>query len=120
MSKLINRFWLENEHFLKMNHNKSHILSETPYHDSKFQTRLSRSETFPEGKVLCNKPTPLYTTLYLDLFILYEEVFNMHTGNRNPLQLPEDEQYTKLSTQLNSGKLVHTQNQLIFPALNSS
>ena len=44
----------------------------------------------------------------------------MHTGKRNPLQLPEDEQYTKLSTQLISGKLVHTRNELLFPALNSS
>ena len=44
----------------------------------------------------------------------------MHTGKRNPLQLPEDEQYDKLSTQLVSGKLVHNQKRLLFPALNSS
>ena len=44
----------------------------------------------------------------------------MHTGKRNPLQLPEDEQYTNISTQLISGKLVHTQNKHTFPALNSS
>ena len=43
----------------------------------------------------------------------------MHTGKRNPLQLPEDEQYDKLSTQLISGKFVHNQNKFIFPALNS-
>ena len=34
----------------------------------------------------------------------------MHTDKRNPLQLSEDEFYTKLSTQLICGKLVHTQN----------
>ena len=44
----------------------------------------------------------------------------MHTGKFNPLQLLEDEQYTKLSTQLIFGKLVHTQNKIFFPALNSS
>ena len=44
----------------------------------------------------------------------------MHTGKRCHLQLPEDEQFTKLSTQLTSGNLVHNQNKLLFPALNSS
>ena len=44
----------------------------------------------------------------------------MQTGKFNPLQLPQDEQYNKLTTQLISGKLVHTQDKLLFPALNSS
>ena len=44
----------------------------------------------------------------------------MLTGKRNPLKIPEDEQYTQLSTQHFSGKLVHTQNKLLFPALNYS
>ena len=44
----------------------------------------------------------------------------MHTGERNPLQLPEDEQNEKLSSQLISGKRIHNQKKLMFPALNSS
>ena len=44
----------------------------------------------------------------------------MHTGKRNLLQLPEDEQYNNLSTELISCKLVYAQNNLPFPALNSS
>ena len=44
----------------------------------------------------------------------------MHTVKRNPLQLPEDEQCTEFSSQLISGKLVHTQNKLLFNDLNSS
>ena len=67
MTKLNNRCWLETEHFL--NYNKSQISSETPYHDSKPQTRLSRFENFPESKMFCNNPTPLYTTQNPDLFI---------------------------------------------------
>ena len=45
----------------------------------------------------------------------------MRTGNRNPLYLPEDEQYRSfLNTQI-SGKLVNTDNdEFIFPPLNSS
>ena len=39
--------------------------------------------------MFCKKPTPLYTNQYLDLFITHIEGFNMHTGKRNPLQLPE-------------------------------
>ena len=111
MSKLNNRYWLEFEHFSIKN--KSHILSQIPYPDSNSRTRL-----FPESKTFCNKPTPLYTNQYPELFITYEEGFNMHIGN--PLQLLEVEQYTKLSTQLNSRKLVHTQKKLFLPALNSS
>ena len=44
----------------------------------------------------------------------------MHTGKINPIELLEDEQNDKLSTQLISDNLVHTQNKLIFPALNTS
>ena len=37
-----------------------------------------------------------------------------------PLQLPQNEQYNQLTTQLISGKLIHTQDKFLFPALNSS
>ena len=67
-----------------------------------------------------NEHTPLYTPQNPDLFITYKDGFNMDTGNSNQPKLPEDEQCTKLSTQLISGKLVHTRNQPRFSALNSS
>ena len=86
----------------------------------KSQTRLSRFEIFPENKMFCNKPTPLHLTQYPDLFVTYTEGFNMQTGKPNPLQLPQDEQYNQLTTQLISGKLFHTKEKLLFPALNSS
>ena len=38
----------------------------------------------------------------------------MHTGKRNPLQLPQNEQYSQLTTQLISGKLIHTQDKFLF------
>ena len=44
----------------------------------------------------------------------------MRTGEPNPLQLPQTEQYNQLTTQLISGKSIHTQNKFLFPALNSS
>ena len=118
LSKLNNRYWLETEHFF--NNHSSTIPTDTLYHDTKSQTRLSRFENFPENKMFCNKPTPLHLTQYPDLFITYKEVFNMHTGKPNPLQLPQNEQYNQLSSQLISGKLIHTQNNFLFPALNSS
>ena len=90
--------------------NNSNIPSDTPYHDTNpSQTRLSGFEMFSENEMFCNKPTPLNTTQYPDLFITYKEGFNMHTGKRNPLKLPKDEQNNKLTTQLISGKLIHTQ-----------
>ena len=43
----------------------------------------------------------------------------MHIGKRTPLQLYENEQYDKLFFQLMSGKLIHNQNKILFPVLNS-
>ena len=96
MSKLNNRYWLETEHFF--NNHSSTTSSDTPYHDTKSQTRLSRFENFPENKMFCNKLIPLYATQYPDLFITYKEGFNMHTGKPNPLHLPQIEQYNQLTT----------------------
>ena len=45
---------------------------------------------------------------------------NLHTGQRNLLQVLEDEQDVRLSTQLISGKLVQYRYKILFPALNSS
>ena len=102
------------------NNHSSTTSTDTPYHDTKSQTRLSRFEIFPENKMFCNKPTPLHLTQYPDLFITYKEGFNMQTGKPNSLQLPQNEQYNQLTTQLISGKLIHTQNKFLFPASNSS
>ena len=64
--------------------------------------------------MFCNKPTPSHVSQYPDLFITYTEGFNMHTGTPNPLQLPQNEQYNQLTTQLISGKLIHTQDKFLF------
>ena len=55
MSKLNNRFWLETEHFVS--NLTSTTSPDTPYHDTKSQTRLSRFDIFPKNKMFCNKPT---------------------------------------------------------------
>ena len=70
--------------------------------------------------MFCNKPTHLHLTQYPDLFVTYKEGFNMHTGKPNSLQLPQKEQYNQPTNQLISGKLIHTQDKFLFPALNSS
>ena len=78
MSKLNNRYWLETEHFF--NNHSSPESTNSPYHDTKSQTRLSRFEIFPENKMFCNKPTPLHLTQYPDLFVTYTEGFNTPLG----------------------------------------
>ena len=101
MSKLNNRYWLETEHVF--NNHSSTTSFDTPYHDTKSQTRLTRFKIFPENKMFCNKPTLLYITQHPDLFITYKG-FNMHTGIPHTLQLPQNEQYNQLTTQFVSGK----------------
>ena len=44
----------------------------------------------------------------------------MHTGKRNTLQLPQNEQYNQLINQLIPRISIHTQDKFLFPALNSS
>ena len=44
----------------------------------------------------------------------------MHSGKRNRLRIPKDEQYDRISTELVSGNLIHTQSKLLYPDLNSS
>ena len=44
----------------------------------------------------------------------------LHSGKRYPLHLPQNEQYNPLTAQLISGKLLHTQDEFLCPALNSS
>ena len=41
---------------------------------------LERFESFPHAQTFCGKPEPLYTTQYSDLFVIYTNDFNMHTG----------------------------------------
>ena len=118
MSKLNSRYWLQTEPFF--NNDNSNIPPKSSYNDSKSQTQLSRFQLFPECKRFCNKPTLLYTTQYPKLFITSKEGFDMHTGKRHSVELPEDELYDKITTQLISGKLIHNQKELLFPARNSS
>ena len=108
---------LKTEHFFS--NNNSNVPPETSYHDLKSQNRLSCFEIFPERKMFCNKPTPVYTTQYPDLFNKNKEGLNVYTGKRNPLQLPEDEQYDRFSAQLLSGNLIHIQTKFPLSALNS-
>ena len=62
----------------------------------------------------------MYTTQDPHLSITYKNGLKMHCGHRNHLQLPENEQYDRLSTQLISGKLVQDPTKLLLPALNYS
>ena len=59
--------------------------------------------------MFCTKLTPLYTAQNTDLFNKYKDGLSKHTDKRYPIQLPEDEQYDRLSTQLNSCKVLHTE-----------
>ena len=78
----------------------------------KFSLIIKCFETKPPLSILLN-------TL-ISLSRIKKVGFKMHTGKRNPLQLPQNEQYNQLTTQLISGKIIHTQDKFLFLALNSS
>ena len=81
---------------------------------------LSRIEIFQNKQTFCKKPTPMYTTQYPDLYINYQEGFNMQTGNKNPIVMPE--QNEQISQESMSSKLVYNTllNRYSFPPLNNS
>ena len=74
---------------------------------------LSRFEFFSHTQTFCGKPELLYTTQYSDLFVSYQESFNMHTGQPNPQ--PKINEYI-------SGKIVldSTTKPYVSPALKVS
>ena len=117
MSKLKSCFWLPTEYFL--NNINTNVPPGTLCHDSETQTRLSCSEISCENNFTINLHLHrLLKTLFL--FISNKEGFNKHTDERNPLQLPEDDHYIRLSKQFISGKLFHTPNKLLLPSFKSS
>ena len=118
MSKIGNRYRLETERFFNESYN-THI---PPSDTNSDKNRLSRFEIYPEQRTFCNKPTPLHTTQYPDLFISYKEGFNLNTGKRIPLHLPKDDQFIRYSSQNQQiiGRLVKDKDKFLFPPLNST
>ena len=118
MSKIGIRYWLETERFFIDCYN-----THTPPSDANSnKTRLSRFEIYPQQRTFCNKPTPLHITQYPDLFISYKEGFNLNTGKRNPLHLPEDDQFIQYSPQNQqiTGRIVKDKDKILFPPINST
>ena len=52
-----------------------------PHTQNPHNPSLSRFELFRHTQTFCGKPEPLYTT---QSFVIYQEGFNMHTGQPNP------------------------------------
>ena len=93
-----------------------------PYTNSPLRTTtptLSRMEVFLLKNVFCKKPTQLDTTQYLDLFVIYREVFNMNSGKKNQILVDEDASFSQQSM---SSSLVFDSVKNTFPStpLNSS
>ena len=55
-----------------------------------------------------------------ELFTFYKEAFSIHSGQRNPLQSPEDELYDSLSFRRISEKLIPNQNKLLLTLTRSN
>ena len=118
MSEISNRYWSETSKLSIQNSSKlppEHLI--TTLNVTVALPVLKSSRTL--RLMICNKPTPLYTTQYTDLFMIYKEGFKMLPGQRKPLRLPDDEKYDGLATQLDFGKNFQHSNKLLLPALNA-
>ena len=124
MTKIDDRYWIETDSFIHSSlPNKSDTTFgikgtsfpyiHAPHTQNPHNPSLSRFELFPHTQTFCGKPEPLYTTQYSDLFVTYQEGFNMHTGQPNP---------QSIKNEYISGKIVFdsTTQHYVFPALNVS
>ena len=122
MTQTDDRYLVETDSFI---HSSSPIKSDTsfgikgisfpyihaPHTQNPHNPSLSRFELFPHIQTFCGKPEHLYTTQCSDLFVTYQEGFNMHTGQPNP---------QSIINEYISGKIVldSTTQHYVFPALN--
>ena len=124
MTKIDERYWIETYSFIHSSLlNKCDTSSgikgtSFPYihalhTQNPHNPNLSRFELFPHTQTFCGKPEILYTTQYSDLFVTYQEGFNMHTGQPNP---------QSTINECISGKIVldTTTKHYVFPVLNVS
>ena len=124
MTKIDDRFWIETDSFIHSSlPNKTDTSSaikgtsfpyiHAPHTQNPHNPSLSRFECFPHTQTFCGKPEPLYNTQYSDLFVTYQEGFNLHTGQPSP---------QSIINEYISGKLVldSTTKHYVFPALNVS
>ena len=95
MTKITNRYWIETDSFIHSSvPNKTDTSSgikgtsfpylHAPHTQNPHNPSLSRFEFFLHTQTFCGKPVPLYTTQNSDVFVTYQESFNMHTGQPNP------------------------------------
>ena len=124
MTKIEDRYWIEPDSFEHSPHSvkpklfsgikgTAHPYTSAPDTQHPNNPSVSRFEVYPTAQTFCGKPDPLYSTQYSDLFVLYTDGFNMHTGQPNPHSMIDE---------YNSGKnlLDNSNNKFIFPALNVS
>ena len=122
MTKMDDRYWFETDSFIHSSlPNKTDTYSgikgtsfpyiHAPHTQNPHNPSVSRFELFQHSQTFCGgKPEPIYTTQYSDLFVTYQEGFNMHTGQPNP---------QSIINEYISGKIVldSTTKDSVFPAL---
>ena len=121
MTEINDRYWIETDFFVHSSlPNKTDTSSRikgtsyihAPHTQNPHNPSLSRFELFPHTQTFCGKPEPLYTSQYSDLFVTYQEGFNMHTGQPNP---------QSIINEYITGKIVlDSPTKHVFPALNVS
>ena len=95
MIKIDDRYWIETDYFfhssLTNKFDTSYGIKGTsfsylhaPHTKNPHISSLSRFELFIYFQTSFGKAEPLYSTQYSDLFVTYQERFNMHTGQPNP------------------------------------
>ena len=123
MTRITDRYWIETDTFVETSKITQKFQTEgirgtkVPYVKTPQSTvenpSLSRFEIYPIAQTFCEKPDPLYSTQYEDIFVTYLDGFDMNTGQPRPHSMID---------QRISGEIQYdnTIKKYIFPALNIS
>ena len=124
MTKIEDRYWIETDSFVRSPHSikpettsgikgTAHPSVPAPHTQHPNNPSHSRFEVYPTAQTFCGKPDPLYSTQYSDLFVIYTDGFNKHTGQPNPHSMIDE--YI-------SGKVIldNSNNKFVYRAINVS
>ena len=123
MTRIKDRYWIETDNFSESSDNTQNLQTEgiqgTKYPNVKTpqstidNPSLSRFEIYPIAQTFCEKPEPLYSTQYDDIFVTYSDGFDMNNGQPRPHSIIDQKVSGKIQFDTSNKKYIS-------PALNVS
>ena len=80
MRKFHQKYFIESIPYENVNHEKIRRSNYKIRNINKIEKMLTRFQIYPETELACKYNKPLYKTQYSEIFVKYEQGFDMNTG----------------------------------------